>query len=201
VLTRVRGVDSLTGSLIYSGESLWFLGYPDKALETCAKALERAEAANHPYSIAYAQMGSCAVRFFRKEPEAVEDAEALIARSTEHGFTFLQGVGISMRSYLRLMKRPTFKALIEYTQLVEAYRQIGGVGLTGALFGLAEASRIEMLAMGPSVSGRRQSGAFFSMRDVSEPDSNRKRNSSGRDAVALRRTRRGDREIRAESSR
>jgi hypothetical protein len=66
VLTSVHGVDSLTRSLIYSGESLWFLGYPDKALETCAKALERAEAANHPYSIAYAQMGSCAVRFFPK---------------------------------------------------------------------------------------------------------------------------------------
>jgi hypothetical protein len=76
VLTSVHGVDSLTRSLIYSGESLWFLGYPDKALETCAKALERAEAANHPYSIAYAQMGSCAVRFFRREPEAIEDAEA-----------------------------------------------------------------------------------------------------------------------------
>ena len=41
-LSNVQGVDDLVATLAYCAPSLWHLGYPDRALEMNARALERA---------------------------------------------------------------------------------------------------------------------------------------------------------------
>jgi len=81
------GTDAKQGVLSYAGWTLWFLGYPDRALTTGKKAVSFAQTLSHPYSLAAAEFFLNIVQTYRREAKAVQEtAERVIAFSSQHGF-------------------------------------------------------------------------------------------------------------------
>jgi DNA-binding SARP family transcriptional activator len=73
----------------WAGLALWFLGYPDQALERARRALQLAEDPSRAYSLATARAQLSFVHQCRLEPEATfEWAEATIASATALGYTY-----------------------------------------------------------------------------------------------------------------
>jgi len=84
---RSLDVDMEVVCLSYAASTLWALGYPDQALKKGDEAVALAQALSHPHSLAFAEFFVSRLHRFRREaPEDQENAERLIALSTEHGF-------------------------------------------------------------------------------------------------------------------
>ena len=70
---RLRlGLDPRVSCLTSSAFFLWFLGYPDRAVERADRAIELATDLDHPYSLAYADYHAGFLHLWRREPEIVE---------------------------------------------------------------------------------------------------------------------------------
>jgi predicted ATPase len=90
----------------YAGVTLWYLGYPDQALQRSREALTLARELVHPVSLASALLFAAWVHHFRREgPLIQERAETAIALAAEQGFTALlahgtifQGWALAQRS-------------------------------------------------------------------------------------------------------
>jgi tetratricopeptide (TPR) repeat protein len=133
-------IDGLTMSLHCAAQSLWQLGYADKALATCTLALEQATRLNHPASIAVARLGSGTVRLLRRDAEAEHEADALLAFSKEHGFSSYDPVALALRSTALLERGSVAQALTGLLQVVEHSRMAGTkIAQTIHLAGIAEA--------------------------------------------------------------
>jgi predicted ATPase len=75
--------------LCHSAWLLWLLGYPDRALQSNSEALSLARELSHPHSLSWAHLYAALVHANRREwPAAQEQAEALIALSSEQGFAY-----------------------------------------------------------------------------------------------------------------
>jgi predicted ATPase len=71
----------------YAGVTLWYLGYPDQALQRSHEALTLAQELAHPYNLASALFFATWVHQFRREgPLTHERAEAALALAAEQGF-------------------------------------------------------------------------------------------------------------------
>jgi len=139
-LPNVTGADSLVTALQIATWSLWHLGYADKALEMSARTLEHSGSQNHPYSIAVARAVRGAVRCMRRDNEAKEEAETLIAFSTEHGFPDMQAVGSGLRSQALMEQGSVAEPLAETLETIEYMRTKGiRVSFPVVLCRLAEA--------------------------------------------------------------
>jgi adenylate cyclase len=78
--------------------SLWFLGYPDRALERAHTALRLAQ--THVYSLALAQGQTAWIHQFRREPRLTREwAEASLALATTQGFPYLRANGMVLRGW------------------------------------------------------------------------------------------------------
>ena len=78
----------------YAGVTLWYLGYPDQALQRSREALTLARELVHPASLASALLFAAWVHHFRREgPLIQERAEAAIALAAEQGLTALLAHG------------------------------------------------------------------------------------------------------------
>jgi hypothetical protein len=78
----------------YAGVTLWYLGYPDQALQRSREALTLARELVHPVSLATALLFAAWVHHFRREgPLIQERAEATIALAAEQGFTAIRAHG------------------------------------------------------------------------------------------------------------
>jgi class 3 adenylate cyclase/predicted ATPase len=85
-LAHMVGVDPEVSARSYLAWTLWYLGYPDQALEMGKRALAAAQ--DHPHTLAFAEFFFCLLLQFRREPVAVrEGAERGIVLSVEQGFT------------------------------------------------------------------------------------------------------------------
>jgi len=74
----------------YACVTLWWLGYPDQALQRSDEAQTLARELAHPYSLGFALFWAALLHQFRREWHlAQERAEALIALSAEQGFAQL----------------------------------------------------------------------------------------------------------------
>ena len=70
---------------LYSAWALWFLGFPDRALETMEAALALSQRLSHAYSLALALSWTAVLRNLRREFAAARTrAEATIDLATEH---------------------------------------------------------------------------------------------------------------------
>jgi predicted ATPase len=87
--SRFTGVDSGVNCLSYAAHTMWYLGYPDRAIKRVDEALALAEAMKHPHALAFAEYFVGRLHQLRRNACAAQEAaERLIALSTEHGFTF-----------------------------------------------------------------------------------------------------------------
>jgi predicted ATPase len=77
------GQDPGTSCLAYAALALWYLGYPEQALQRCHEMLKLAHELSHPFSLAHAlYFGSLLHQHRREVHEAREYAEAAIALAT-----------------------------------------------------------------------------------------------------------------------
>ena len=94
--------------------TLWFLGYPDQALQRSAEALAMAHALSHPYSLARVLVDAAYLYWFCREwVRLQEQAEALRALAAAHGFA-------------ELYARATYRyglALVKQGQIAEGLAQ------------------------------------------------------------------------------
>jgi predicted ATPase len=94
------GQDPGVACLSYAAWTLWALGYPDQALKRSQEALTLAQGLSHPLSLAQALVAALRIHQQSREGQVVqEQAEVLIALSTEHQFAFLLTWGIIMRGW------------------------------------------------------------------------------------------------------
>jgi len=71
----------------YAAWSLWYLGYPDQALQRVHEAFALAQKLSHPFSFGFALNFASTLYQFRKEEQLAQEwAEAFMAFSSEHGF-------------------------------------------------------------------------------------------------------------------
>jgi class 3 adenylate cyclase/predicted ATPase len=95
-----RGTDPGVVCLSRGAWTLWMLGYADQALTMSQKALSLAQELSHASSLAFALFFAAVLRQCRREARQVqEQAEAMIALSTEHGFVQWIAGGMLLRGW------------------------------------------------------------------------------------------------------
>src|SRR5262249_14234465 len=87
--TRFYGQDPGVTSLYSAALALWYLGYPNHALQRSQQAITLAHELSHPFSLAYALEGVAEIYQFHREARRTQErAEALMTLSTEQKFAF-----------------------------------------------------------------------------------------------------------------
>ena len=147
------------GCRAYAGVTLWYLGYPDQALQRSREALTLARELGHPVSLASALLFAAWVHHFRGEgPLIQERAEAAIALAAEQGLTALlahgtifQGWALAQRSAVPGTGRGCREeGIAQIRQGLAAWRATGAQVLR--LYGLA------LLAEASVQAGQREAG-------------------------------------------
>jgi DNA-binding winged helix-turn-helix (wHTH) protein/predicted ATPase len=81
---------------------LWFLGYPDKAVDRIARAVKLAEDPAHFFSLAHAHEQAATVYQLRREPQLVlEHATATIDLGNRQGFSYRVATGTMLQGWAR----------------------------------------------------------------------------------------------------
>ena len=94
------GHDPGVACLGYAAFVLWYLGYPDQAVQRSHEALALAQGFSHPYSMAYVRLVATRLHQLRQEGQITqEQAEALISISTEQGYALFVALGPIMRGW------------------------------------------------------------------------------------------------------
>jgi predicted ATPase len=120
------GSDSGVACRTYAAMTLWLLGYPEQALARLHEALALAHELSHPYSLAIAQVTAAYVYQFRRDVLAVhEQAEVVIAFSTEQGFPLWAAFGTSFRGWALAMQGQGEEGITQVHQGIAAYRATG----------------------------------------------------------------------------
>lgn len=104
--------------LCYAATTLWFLGYPERALRYSAEAQTISEELPHPFSQVVTLFFANFLYYqcYRKADSAQTQAEKLISLSTEHGFPMWRAAGLIMRGW----------ALSKHGQFTEGIKEIHG---------------------------------------------------------------------------
>jgi predicted ATPase len=98
--TLLYGQDPGVACLSFTAWDLWFLGYPDQALQKSREALTLARELAHPSSSAYALDWAAMFHQFRwEEQTAQERAETAITVSIEQGLPFWLACGAVVRGW------------------------------------------------------------------------------------------------------
>jgi predicted ATPase len=85
----------------FAAFTLWFLGYPDRALEKIQEALALAQERSHLHSLAFARSYAAAAHNLRHEGAfAQAQTEPLITLCTEQGFPFWSAWGTIMHGWV-----------------------------------------------------------------------------------------------------
>jgi predicted ATPase/class 3 adenylate cyclase len=112
----------------YDGMALWFLGYPDQALEACAAVRHYADRSQHPFSEAIARTITLRVHQFRGEPVAVAtQAHAAIAISEQHEFAHYLAMALILRGWATAELGEFERGLAEMQDGLERERATGAL--------------------------------------------------------------------------
>jgi tetratricopeptide (TPR) repeat protein len=106
------GADPAIGAEDWAALSLWFLGYPDRALAKAQEVLRRVE--NHVFTLALAQNQAAVVHVLRREPVAVAElAGAAIEVAAKNGFPYWVAVGNILHGWASAMQGETGDGIAE----------------------------------------------------------------------------------------
>ena len=147
------GQDIRLAALISSARVLWYLGYPDQALERSQQAIAQTEKFDHPYSLALAlAMAGCVVHLLRREYHIVrEHAEKLMRLALAEGFDFYAAWAGIFQGRAQIFLGQKTEGLANLQQGLSACQEIGHQSnMTFGLALLAEADagdrdRLEVL--------------------------------------------------------
>jgi predicted ATPase len=85
---------------LYLAWTLWFAGFPDRALKSVAAGLALSQELEHSHSLAFALCFAAEVHIHRREfKEALERAEAAITLASKHGMPQWLGMGMMSRGF------------------------------------------------------------------------------------------------------
>jgi class 3 adenylate cyclase/predicted ATPase len=115
----------------YGALTLWFLGWPERALASAEDAVTLARTLEHPYSLALALDFAAALRQVRLEPAAAQTlAEPAIAIARRHLYPFWLGMGMIMRGWSLAAQGQSDEGLAQLLEGMSAYQgtgaQLGG---------------------------------------------------------------------------
>jgi len=113
--------------LSYTAFALWYLGYPDQALQKSHETLTLAQELSHPHIQAWALTCAAFLRQFRREGQAAQKcAEALTALCAEHGFEQVLGwVGTGFQGWALADQGQREEGIVQLCQVLAAYRTTG----------------------------------------------------------------------------
>jgi predicted ATPase len=94
------GQDAGVACRAYVAVTLWWLGYPEQALQRSHEAVALARELAHPFSLGFALFLTSWVPQFRREGQRTQErAEAAIALATEHGLPVFGAGGMIFRGW------------------------------------------------------------------------------------------------------
>jgi class 3 adenylate cyclase/predicted ATPase len=149
--TLLYGQDPGVACLGFAAWTLWFLGYPDRALKKSREALTLARELSHPSSSAYALDWAAMFYQFRREEQAAQErAGTAIALSTEQGFGQWLAWGTAVRGWALAEQGQEEEGIAQIRQSLNALRAMGGE--------LARPYRLALLAEAHGKGGRPEEG-------------------------------------------
>jgi predicted ATPase len=136
----VYGMDP--GLLGWSVEAcaLWYLGYPDQAVQQSRKTLDAARRIGHPMSFAAALAMDCLLHLIRRDVKSLEErGREVAAFAGEKGFLFFVAVGLFKMGFTRALQGGAEEGIAKIHQGLDLYRATGVRFTLTDLFGcLAE---------------------------------------------------------------
>jgi predicted ATPase len=115
------GVDHGVVSGSWLAWELWYLGYPDQAMQYSQAACTLAHEISHPYSLALALVHAASLHQYRREALAAhEQAESAMTLAAEQGFTQWLAWGTVLHGWARAMRGQGETGLAEMRQGVAA---------------------------------------------------------------------------------
>lgn len=127
-MTSLYGKNHGVACQLWAGMSLWFLGYPEQALQRTRKAMALAKELGHLYSLASAQAQNAYLHQFRREEnQSQEFAEATISIATEHGFPYRIATGKILKGWALSAQRQTEEGIALLRQGIAGYKATGAV--------------------------------------------------------------------------
>jgi predicted ATPase len=123
-----------------AASALWFLGYPDQALERIRAALTLAQQQSHPFSLAYALCFAAECHRLRREERITQEwADAAIQLSTEQGFPFWMAGAMIFKGWALAEQGIHDEGIGQILKGLDAWRATGAeVGHSSWLAQLAE---------------------------------------------------------------
>ena len=111
---------------LYDGMTLWMLGYPDRALRSCAEARRCADASQHPFSEAIARTISLRVHQLRGDAAVVADqANAAITFCEQHEFVHYLAMTLILHGWASAYQGEFEKGIAEIQEGLEKVRATG----------------------------------------------------------------------------
>jgi predicted ATPase len=125
-LAFLYGGDPGVACLDFAAWALWFLDYPDQALQRSHEAVALAEELSYPHFKAFALFFSAWLHHFRREPEAArERTETLLALTREHGFSFWSSIATMVHGWALAVQGQAEDGIAEIRSAVIAFRATG----------------------------------------------------------------------------
>lgn len=120
------GYDSGMHCLSLASIVLWYLGYPDQALERGHEALTLTRELSHPFSLAFALFFAAALHQLRREKQATQErAEETITLSTEQGFALWLANGTILQGWALAEQGQVEEGIVQMQQGLTAWRATG----------------------------------------------------------------------------
>jgi predicted ATPase len=120
------GQDPGATSLYYAALALWYLGYPDQALQRSQQAVTLAQELAHPFSVAFALEGVAEIYQFRREVQQTQErAEALMTLSTEQRFAFWLVSATVLRGWALAEQGQGAEGIAQIRQGLAAWQAMG----------------------------------------------------------------------------
>jgi DNA-binding NtrC family response regulator/predicted ATPase len=135
------GQDPGLACLVYAAWTLWLLGYADQARQKSQQLRALLREVSHPFRLAYVCMLTAMLHYSLREEEAVrEQAEAVVALSTEHGFPLWRAGGTILLGWVRAAQGQQGVGIAQIQQGLAAWQATGAeTGRPCCLLLLAEA--------------------------------------------------------------
>jgi len=125
-LLPLHGKNLETFYHVWAAHSLWFLGYPDQALERIEKALRVAGQLSHTFSLVSVQIqASFLYQFARETGQARELAERAIALATEKDYAYRVAEGKTIRGWALAAEGDPETGWEELNEGLAAYQAMG----------------------------------------------------------------------------
>jgi predicted ATPase len=107
--------------------TLWYLGYPEQALQRSHEAVTLAQELAHPFSLAYALYHASELHCLRREAQAAQaQAEAMVALAGQHVLPGMVARGTVLRGWALAAQGQSTEGIAQIHQGMDALCTMGG---------------------------------------------------------------------------